>query len=203
ITSSIADSETSADKQPVDYSGYDYGELLSKYLDYFVYSDDGVGNASWQVSISGQFITDLIGMQTGSPVITFNADYVTDGNGAKVYTVRGLEISPLTIKFLDSVNISMTASGAFEYCNPRLEMREGVTDVTHDGSLLWEETFGCASEGIVSTALWAKALAKSGTPYLSVTPDGAVRLGELVFTLEGIPVADGGKVLYSADGIIS
>ena len=203
ITSSIADSDTSADKQPVDYSGYDYGELLSKYLDYFVYSDDGAGNASWQVSISGQFITDLIGMQTGSPVITFKADYVTDGNGAKVYTVRGLEIAPLTIRFLDSVDISMTASGAFEYCNPRLEMREGVTDVTHDGSLIWEETFGCASEEIVSAALWSKALAKSGTPYLSVTPDGAVRLGELRFTLEGVPVADGGKVLYSADGIIS
>lgn len=203
ITTSIADSDTNANKQPTDYLGYDYGALLSKYLDYFVYSDDGEGNASWQISISGGFITDLIGMQTGSPVITFNADYAVDESGAKVYTVRGLEIAPVTIKFLESVDISMTASGKFEYCNPQLEMQEGVTDVTHDGSLIWEEVFGCSTPEITGTELWAKSLAKSGTNYLSVQPEGAVRLGELKFALEGNPVEGGAKVLYSADGVLS
>jgi len=191
-----------------DTTGFDLGDWQNYYFKTYVYTDDNNGNASWKFTLNGAFLSDIMKMEVKDPVITFNATYVVDESGKKSYTVHNLDISEITINFVKvgSKYISMSASGAINYLNPQLVMKDGCTDETVNGSLLWEEVFGCASNEIPSSETWARALQVLGTEYLSIdTSDNnaALKLGSLSFNLAGEKFADGKKVLYTDTEVLS
>lgn len=209
IVNDSVKTDESAKIVKTDTSAYDYGALADYYFKSFIYSEDGAGNATWQAKISKAFLTDLIGMEVSDdPTITFSATSKLDVEGKRVYLVDNLSISNTAINFVKVAgkHISMSLNGSLNYRNPQLEMDDGCDDVTSDNSLIWEEVFGCASEGISKSALWNKALQLVGKDYLAIDMSDAnsvLKLGKLKFNLAGKLFEEGKHVLYTADGVLS
>lgn len=157
------------------FDGKDYGGSMEYVLSRYVYSENESG-ASWTMGISGNILSDLVGMGMSEIPVTFNADKNADGT----LTLTGLDIAESKMSLLGS--ISLKFSGGFKYCNPHEEIVKDengnplYTDSTVSvcgepisafGGYSWNDILGGDNFAEVSAHTnWDKLLGETGNKFL-------------------------------------
>ena len=187
-------------------------------------SKSTANSASWALTINGSAIdfgTNMVGLD--DIVITLNASSRYDANSnSNAYLLTGINIST----GLSLANIlTISVDGEINYCNPQQVMGKQYTDTTVDGSLKWEELFGCSSQtlGIAASGLkdgveydeevliaaerWNKAVSNlnNGKHYIEIVSNAStgVNLGEISVYANADKLGTI-TILYGAnDGLIS